>query len=855
MINMLKSISVKFIERGMNIFIWCLLSVMICMPAFSDVLDNWPLWPSSPYLNLAFQKYTRPYPPLSFTIVGQDRDFLSWVITVENPEPDDTYDASWGSVLYLSNLAETNDVVSSDTDNPFYQGDTTAMPETGPGSEFLSLQPSDLEALILPSHVDSWAHATFTGSPASGDIANQYVPSSWLDSWRDEFALAQAKGPGGNYFIADSGHSSPVLNWVDNYWVDTIEGFSQFENYLNQAYQDEYWGDAILYLATNEGWVHAISTNESYYFEEKWSVMPLPALQLSPYHYYYRQENGSYYPRLTLMDGFLNIGDIEVSPGVWRRVLLGTTGMGSSLKAKADAATSNDDIWDLEVHSISSDITAVNEISGDQPVITDGHTFGLYAITVAESADVTPNDPELLWSISNAYWRENGVAKGKIFIDGVPYSRSDLVYSNDYGGYLDLKMSLSRPVTGFVEDSSGNRLWREILVGIDSSDHFSIYNIDANTGRLVQDPIELCQALDYYSGSNIAYWDTDYEAGFPTRVGAIAHNENDVPGGGATLDLQTKAVMNEIYIHLSNGNLYVWSPQEDMDNGVAAEGPKLLMKMYYQMSLKKTLGGDYSKAQLGAASMQDFDATYMRTSVNNEGNLQTYHRCLALVIKDGEGEYDADTDTETKDDIRLLLLLDITNILKYAEDHPDQPIILDPASLGRGNQTVILPLTTDYSGGDYRYGWQMYLAGADPATDKYWNQDIAISSPIFYNGRLVLASYEPDNNQSHIYVLPITKEDIDYLASKPVDPDNPTGDTYLKQAADSYALQEGATIITFEGIEFTGGAAIDEEGNVYVGTADGSMIRQDISALLPPLPGSGSAYVGSGDILYWKVIE
>lgn len=841
--------------RLVQVLMGCFFLLLASQPGLSEVLENWPLWPSSPYLNNAFEKYTRPYPPLSFTIVGEDRDFLSWVITVENPDPDDTYEASWGAVLYLSDLAGTHNVVSSDVDNPFYLGFESIMVFPGSGFDLSGLDVSDFEQLILPSHVQTWTNATFSGTPASGDIANQYLPTDWLNDWRSNFAVADVKGPGENYYIADSGHSSPVLNWVDNYWVDTIEGFAEFEDQLDQAYLDEDWGDAILYLATNEGWVHAISTSSSSYFQEKWSIMPLPAVQFSPYYYYYRQENGSYYPRLTLMDGFLNIGDIEVSQGDWRRVLFGTTGMGVSLNAKSDATSSNDDIWDLEIHEISSDIIGVDEISGDRPVVTDGHTFGLYGITVAQSTDITPANPELLWSISNSYWKENGVTKGKVFIDGYSYSRSSLQSSTDYSGYLDLKMSLSRPVIGFVEDSSGNRLWREILVGVDSSDYFNIYNIEANSGRLVQDPIQLCQALDYYSGSDIAYWDTDYEAGFPTRVGAIAHNENDQTGGGTSLDLQTKSIMNEIYIHLSNGNLYVWSPQEDLDNGVNAEGPQLLMKMYYQMSLKKTLGGDYSKAQLGAASMQDFDATYMRTSVNNDGNAQTYHRFLALVVKDGEGEYDPETDTETKDDIRLLLVLDITNIIKYSEDHPDEPIILDPASLGRGNQTVILPLTTDYSGGDYRYGWQMYLAGADPATDKYWNQDIAISSPIFYNGRLVLASYEPDNDQSHIYILPVTKEDIDDLASKPVDPDNPTGDTYLKQASSSYALQEGATIITFEGVEFTGGAAIDEQGNVYVGAADGSLVQEDISDLLPPLPGSGSAYVGSGDILYWKVID
>ncbi|MBN1333085.1 MAG: hypothetical protein JW971_04905 [Synergistales bacterium] len=691
------------------------------------------------------------------------------------------------------------------------------------------------------------------------DIANQYMPDDWWTAWKSwASSNSPGKGPDNAYPVCDSGHAAPVLNWIDNIWVEEMPGFPAFKTYLSQniygSSSSMKWGDAVLYISTNEGWLHMISTNTSSdYFESRFTAMPTPAFQFSPYHYYYYEQDG-YYPRLTTLDGFIGIGDIEIDGSNndggadnWRRVIFGSTGMGNTLVPKDDAV-SGSDIWDKELAEVtgSEDIN-VTAISGEPPTNLDGHSFGLYAVTVAEDTGVTPSSPELLWSISNAYWLDNGSIEGSIAINGNMYSREAVLSSLDYSGYLDLKLSLTRPTIGLVESGDLGRIWGEIMVGVDSGDNFNIYHIDANTGKLLYDPIRLCHALDYYEGSNIAYWDTDYEAGFPTRIAPIAHNVNDISGGATTLNLQSRAVLDEVYIHLSNGNLYVWSPQEYIDND---EGPFHLMKMYYQMSLKKTLGGDYGKSQLGAASMQDMDATYMRTSINNGSSTQTYHRFVALVVKDGEGEYDPETDTETKDDIRLLLVLDITNIRKYVEEN-NTPIVLDPAALGRGNQTVILPLTTAYSGSDYRYGWQMYLAGADPSTDKYWNQDIAISSPIFYNGRLVLASYEPDNNQSHIYVLPITKENIDYLANTV----SPTGETYLKQAADSYALNEGATIITYPGIEFTGGAAIDEEGNVYVGTADGGVISEDISGLLPPLPGSGSAYEGEGDVLYWKVIE
>ncbi len=834
--------------------------VLYPLTKFSHAVDleNWPVWPVSPYLNTVFEKYTVPYPPLSFTIVGQDRDFLAWVITEENIE---NTNESWGSVLYLSNLLSSN-VESSDETGTFFadRNNIKAMKNTGLATSFTS-DGSDFTPLILPSHVPVWTVAFYDidSETYSADIANQYMPYSWWDSWLawasfDDDRLA-GKGLGGAYSVCDSGHAAPVLNWIDNIWVEEMAGFSDFKSYLSQSVYNpvsDPWGDAVLYITTNEGWIHMISTNEGDYFQSRYTAMPTPAFQFSPYHYYYYEKNG-YFPHLTTLDGFIGIADIESSPENWRRVLFGSSGMGNKLVAKGDV-DSVPDIWDKELSEILSPDIDVTEISGDVPSLGNGHSFGHYAVTVAEDPDITPSSPELLWSISNSYWLNNGSTEGVIAINGELHSRDDFATSQDYDyrGYLDLKLSLTRPTVGLVENSGNDRLWREVMVGVDSGDNFNIYHIDANTGKLVEAPIPLCHALEYYDGSDIAYWDTDYEAGFPTRIAPIAHNEDDISGGATTLNLQSRAMLDEIYIHLSNGNLYVWSPQQDLNKEESLEtpeGPLLLMNMYYQMSLKKTLGGDYSKAQLGAASMQDMDATYMRTSVNNEENIQTYHRFLALVVKDGAGEFDPETGVETKSDIRLLLVLDVTNIRKYMENNT--PIVLDPAALGRGNQTVILPLTMDYEGSDYRYGWQMYLAGADPATDKYWNQDIAVSSPIFYNGRLVLASYEPDNDQSHIYILPITKENIDLLA----DTTSPTGETYLKQAGDSYALEEGGTIITFEGIEFTGGAAIDEEGNVYVGTADGGVISQDISDLLPDLPGSGSAYQGQGDILYWKVIE
>jgi len=825
-----------------------ILTVLVCFsvismscPCYADTLDEWTLWPSSPYLGAVFEKYNRPYDPLAFTIVGQDRNFLSWTIIMANSSYD--YESSWASVLYLSNLnSDPPEVTSSDSGtSPFYSGTLKYMIHDGhSGYDFSTssyVGTDDMKDFVIPSYSQEWSSADIVESGVSSVdiIANQTFP--WGEEWLN-FLTQQSRGPDPKYYIADSGHSAPVLTWTDNYWVSEMEGINNgenFFNYLDSVYSSENWGEAVLFYMTNEGWVHMLGTDtESGYFSEKIATMPLPMMQFSPYYEHFKQEYG-YYPRLTLADGMIEAVDIEASPGHWRRVLLGSSGMGSRLIPKSPALEDQVDIWDLETEQ------DIQYIHGEQPVYAaDAHSFGLYALNVAESPDITPSSPELLWSVSNAYWGEN---EGVIIRNGSIQEHSAITSGNTaLYGYKDLKMSLSRPTAGFTEDpSDSSRTWNEVIIGIDRDHDFNAYVIDPNTGGLLADPVFLSSSLDFGDGVLTPYWDTDYEAGFPTRCGAVASN---LSGSKYSLQLQNNAQLNEIYIHLSNGKLFQWDIQEWSENGT---GPRLVMEMYYQMSLKNAIGNDYKKTALGAASMQDFDATYKRTAINEDSG-EAYHRFVAFVVKDGTGEYDEETSLETKDDIRHLVVLDITNILKHYDNNGDL-IILDPAAFGRGNQTVILPLTTEQDGSDYRYGWQMYLAGADPSEEKYWNQDIAISSPIFYYDRLILASYEPDTNNSHIYVLPISKEDMDYLASDP-------GGNRLRKSGNSYYLEEGGTILTYDDTQFAGGAAIDEEGNIYVGTSDGDMVERNLGEFLPSLNASGgSGYVGSGDILYWKVVD
>ena len=839
-----------------------MIGLIVASPA--ETLPDWPLWPKDPHLNIVFQKYITPYEPLAFTTIGENRGFLTWVVVHENPYPKTggiyTYNEAWGGELFISDLALSGGVKSSQSEPcSFFTGEEKVMFD---GSTFLDLNSdtvdmADWKGYLLPNYVAAgWTAVNPEGS--SADIANEYFSPAVSLEWHD-FLTGNVKGhPGdpGLFKIADSGHSSPVASLVDDYWVAGMDGFSAFRTYLAGRYAVEHWGDAIIYLQSNEGWIHAIGTEKGInYFRGKWSIMPMPSFIFSPFQADYKKHNG-YFPHLTLLDGPINVGDIELddTPGVWRRVLYGSTGLGVDLIAKPDAVVGdNDDIWDYETG------LQVDTISGDRPDVK-GHAFGLYALDVAQQSDsISPANPKMLWSVCNTYW---GSDAGKLFVGKGAYDASSA--PSEYRGYMDLKASVARPITGFVTQTGGGRRWKELLLGIGRNNYFNIYAINANTGAVgTEDVFPLICATDFGNDGDsktVPYWDIDYESAFPSRIAAVATNDFNGPYGSSKLSLQTEANLREVYVHLSNGDLYLINPQEMHDNP-PSYSPILLAEMYYNLNFSKTklpdlYNGDYKNTLLGAASMQDLDATYMLTAEGEDSGERKYHRFLALVIKVGTRFFDPDgtLSDETSDDMRMLVVLDITNILNK-ETAAGRHLVLDPATWSRGNDTAIFPLVGD----DYTYGWMMYLAGGLARNSKYWQEDIAISSPIFYCGRLILATYEPQSSASHIFVLPITKENMDEMA-------NDSLEARLKQVGIDYSLvvddpetdEHEGVLIAYDNVKFAGGAAMDDSGNIYVGAiSDGSYttLSENLGDMLPDEFSPKNSYNGHGDTIYWKVIK
>ena len=215
----------------------------------------------------------------------------------------------------------------------------------------------------------------------------------------------------------------------------------------------------------------------------------------------------------------------------------------------------------------------------------------------------------------------------------------------------------------------------------------------------------------------------------------------------------------------------------------------------------------YEGHVVAGPSTQDMDATYLLPlddSITDE-----YHRFVALAIKGGK---------KPKGDLRALVVLDIDQIIAN-----DSVLSIDERHYGHGNKDRV-----DYLD-DYE-GWFTLLAGGDADDGKFWNEGIAISAPVFSNGRLILATYQPDTGASHVY-------------------------NTLARPEDGYVIVDDETV--YQNTEFAGGATLtlNEEGEavIYIGTSSGGIVSQDLPGASWLEDVSSPGLSGPAEVLYWKV--
>jgi hypothetical protein len=784
---------IKFVNCIFKVCLCFIIAQILIYPsmAFAYEEDLWPIWPVETYIpeppkmNLLYYDDENPVyevvvdglstEPISFFAIG--RSAMAWVDRVPKIELGDTLpEEAWGAVIEVMDIDSSNELKK-----PSFASDIsyfTKVKKSDNGYLYsLDEQTSDIEdALefnsVLKAYSENWYDHNNDGFP---EIANQYFPSDYITRWQ-EFLEKNYKY---NEYIGDTGHSSPLLVWPDNIWLAPMENWlSYMEETLSPDYGN--YGGKIMYNTGNEGVVRAFDTDpdDDGNLSQIFAFLPPSSFMFSIYHQNIREVeniNGAFvnpdpaFPRLITLDGPIAVHDVETSEGNWNRLLVGTMGQGTYLDYKPYQA------WDLETK-----IEGV--ISDDVPDgLANGHAWGAYAIDITDV-----DNPQLEWSISNSYWKNNGV----LWVNGDKFN-----YSEDnpggYSAFKNIEMTPTRPVFGYTEEN-GNRNWHLLLLGIDKDNYFHVYDIDPNDGsirshyQLQDQPWNLTAEKD-----GRVYPDDVFR---PSRIAAALAWGERTP------------LLTNVYLYLSNGALYDWNLQE-------GSSPRKLLHLYGKQ-------GDAHSQPL-----QDFDVTYLE-EIQDDGSIEI-HRYLAAVCgfpKNGNPSNVIETEHFA------LVTIDLTEL---EEDYIDNlPQTVETATFfGRTNEYVYPAPYLQFS----------YLALTSPNEDEeelegaqgpHWNTAYPASSPVFYNGKIILVSRgfitqgKPSNRDawSRVYVLdPLGQEEIVKFDTK--------------------------------GVTHLGGALIDENAILYSPTT-GGVLSEDLSGYVDPLGEQGvspTPITTNISSLYWRV--
>ena len=748
----------------------------------------WPLWPAKTYYpeppklvygnndEIEIVVDANSTEPMTFFSIG--RTMMAWgdrmPMTVLGTET--LPKEAWGSKMELMELMDDGTPTAVIRKPVFPSNVPIYLGLPGGRKNLTDLTPEDLQAAsVIPGYKDPW-YAKKKNGPLDGE--NQEFTTARNNAWksflRDHQYLAglnlrvlQGEDP---LYIADAGHSAPVVVWHNNIWLDPMAGWKQFSQGLERKYES--YGGAVTFFATNDGRVRAFAAADevSTTFRELWSFIPSPALLVAPYHEYWQFDADTPKPpRLVAFDSPILIHDIESEgrPGEWKRLLFGTTGQGCALEYKLKGA------WNPK----PSD--------SEPPKGTRGHLFGFYALDVTD-----PVDPKPAWSVSLAEWRnKDNQAEKLMWVDGALVSEPPFGYS----GYEGFQMAISRPVVGYTYEL-GERVWHLILLGINTDKKYVLYDIDPSTGKLRNK--EILGNVEYFNDPKGVSRPNDVIN--PSRIAAVSMWKDDYPDGTRP----RTPLLGEIYIFLSNGTLYKWNLQ-------AGTPPKLLNTL---------VGGQTPEL---AVPLQDFDATFLQ--VDGEP-----HRILALVTAFGKN---GNPSNIVNTDHYGLVTIDVT---KLEQQYPSgsQEVKFGSNKWGKTNEVIQVTSYMDLI--------QLAMRSPDPdnidlgaAQGPHWNTAYPTSSPVFYDGRIILVTRgwltkgKASNRGawSRSYVV------------------DPTAGTVQKK--------------DLEGVTHLGGALIDDKAQLALHTDEGVVIHNLAEfGIEPPSNGEGQEGEENGAeprVVYWKV--
>ena len=414
--------------------------------------------------------------------------------------------------------------------------------------------------------MENWM--TLTENDVSQDYPNQdfdnslFSFSGWMDFLRGE----------AGFELEDSGHAPPIPMWAEDNWLT----FFVDKNSVPSAWlNNDGTGKVFVFLPTNQGILNCFEVSDDPDYPgatRVWSVTPFPAFQQAVYNQVYYHYNSDEFARLTLLDGPVYVHDVQDKNGNWKRILVGSTGLGTE-----------------QVNKTGSNWVAEGAPSpGDSPAITgDSQLFGIYAIDVTD-----PMDPQPLWSISNINCiraEDASVEELHVVSPGINLETAN------FGAYENVDFMTSKPLIGFTETPERVRTWHLLLVTIDKEGRYLWINADPMTGEIITSGLftgfadEPVESLPVQAPDGGLYG-FNFEDWYPSRILAAYPGEGGLP------------VLSDVYIYLSNGTFYSWdlNRYDWSQPGIDAPVPEKIFNVYTNTA-----------KQYPAPPLTDFDIAYI----------------------------------------------------------------------------------------------------------------------------------------------------------------------------------------------------------------------------------------------------